>query len=415
MDAHAEHTRPDLRWQELASTSDARVVAERHRPRWVRELWFWLGQVVFWGLNLLLQSVIVWRLLAPTADLPGKRTLVLTRFATGMLSTLVLRSLYHRLGRAAWPIRQVVMAAVVLILLTASLELALFQTILDWVLGAEVIAQYSGLISFHLTLLYRVQALVIWSICYTGLLQASKVRNAEIRAVQAETALRTSELDRLEAQLQPHFLFNALTAVLACRHDPDAVTRVTTGLSEYLRFTLSRGANLEPLGRELEGLEHLLVVQRERFGGALACQIQCEPRARDVLVPSMLVSPLLDNALKYGAQTTTGPLTIAVDCRVERDTLLVTVSNSGTWIQPGSSGRLGTGLQNLRGRLDLLGLEQAQLQCLERDGVVQVRVTIPLERALSRGRVAEPDGHLHGLWMPTSAWASPQSKGGSRR
>ena len=218
--------------------------------------------------------------------------------------------------------------------------------------------------------------------------QVQKIRSVELKAAQAETSLRVSELDRLEAQLQPHFLFNALTAVLACRHDPDAVACVTTGLSEYLRFCLSRQANFEPLSQEIEGLEHFLVVQQVRFGASLDCQIRCSPEARSAVVPAMLVGPLLDNAFKYGAQTSPGKLSIEVDCCIENKELIVTVFNSGCWVEPGSMGRRGTGLENLMSRLELLGVEGAQLACRQSPQGVQVRVVVPSFRSASQQPLA---------------------------
>lgn len=88
--------------------------------------------------------------------------------------------------------------------------------------------------------------LIIVSSAFFGFFQANNARTAEVRAAQTETALWAIELDCLEAQFQRHFMFNALTAVLACRHNPDAVAHITTGLSKYLRFCLSCQANFEP-------------------------------------------------------------------------------------------------------------------------------------------------------------------------
>lgn len=76
---------------------------------------------------------------------------------------------------------------------------------------------------------YRVMVLGVGMLVFALGSQWQRVKSLELRTAEAEAALRTSELQRLEAQLHPHFLFNALTAVLACRHDPEAVASVAIG------------------------------------------------------------------------------------------------------------------------------------------------------------------------------------------
>lgn len=225
---------------------------------------------------------------------------------------------------------------------------------------------------------YRVVVLGIGALFFALGSQWRRMKSLELRAAEAEAALRTSELTRLEEQIQPHFLFNALTAVLACRHDPEAVASVTIGLSEHLRSCLSRQRTLEPLSRELDALNHYLTVQRARFGRRLDCRIDCTPEARGLLVPPVIVEPLLDNALKHGAVTSPDPLRIVVDCRKEGHTLVVTVDNSGSWIEPGSDGRHGTGLANLRKRLSLLEFHDATLESGPCAGQVRASLRLPL-------------------------------------
>lgn len=225
--------------------------------------------------------------------------------------------------------------------------------------------------------LYRMVVLGVGTLVFAVVAQWRRVRALELRAAEAEVALRTSELTRLEAQLQPHFLFNALTAVLACRHDPEAVARVTIGLSEHLRSCLARRPTLAPLGGEIDALEHYLAVQRARFGKQLECRIECSAEARNVSVPPVIIEPLLDNALKHGSRSSTDPLRIVIDGRIEGETLVVTVENSGAWIEPEVDGRTGIGLANLRKRLELLGVPEARLEIGPMAGGVRARLRLP--------------------------------------
>lgn len=249
--------------------------------------------------------------------------------------------------------------------------------LVDWCRGADAMTIIP---TSPYGISYRVVVLGGGMLVYALGSQWQRMKSLELRTAEAEAALRTSELQRLEAQLQPHFLFNALTAVLACRHDPEAVANVTIGLSEHLRFCLSRQGVLEPLSREIDALEHYLAVQRARFGKALDCRIECTEEAREALVPPVIVEPLLDNALKHGAITSPAPLRIVVDCRMEGSTLVVTVDNSGTWIEPGADGRHGTGLASLRRRLNLLDFQEASLESGPAGDGVRAILRLPLAR-----------------------------------
>jgi signal transduction histidine kinase len=247
--------------------------------------------------------------------------------------------------------------------------------LVDWCRGADAMAIIP---TSPYGISYRVMVLGVGMLLFALGSQWQRMKSLELRNAEAEAALRTSELQRLEAQLQPHFLFNALTAVLACRHDPEAVANVTIGLSEHLRFCLSRQGALEPLSREIDALEHYLAVQRARFGRRLDCRLDCTEEARKVLVPPAIVEPLLDNALKHGAITSPDPLRVVVDCRREGSALVVTVDNSGTWIEPGADGRRGTGLANLRKRLDLLDYPDAALESGPASEGVRASLRLPL-------------------------------------
>ena len=218
----------------------------------------------------------------------------------------------------------------------------------------------------------------LWSTLFFVLQQRADVRRTRRQATSALLALRTSELERLSQQIEPHFLFNALSAVLACRHDPDGVEAVTTALGDYLRFSLTRGTEPEPLGQELDAVEQLLSIHEARFRESLSCSVAASLAARRQLVPPLVLAPLLDNALKYGSQTSPLPRRVAVEAVVETERLVITVANSGRWIEPGATP--GTGLANLRRRLELLGIRY-QLNFHEADGLVTARLVLPAQVA----------------------------------
>ncbi|MFN9197550.1 MAG: sensor histidine kinase [Planctomycetaceae bacterium] len=355
---------------------------EADRP----ELRFWLAQLLFWGVVGLTHGFVLVPYLRPEAIVSEAWLVVIVRVVTGFLVSTGLSTVYRYLAQQTWPQRRLLARGVLVLFLAAFLEYLLFQGgLLLLVASHGPLSSHSYFPGMPLTVFHRIDILTVWSLLFIAFFQAERTKSAELRAAEAESILRTSELHRLEAQLQPHFLFNALTAILACRHNPDAVARVTSGLSEHLRYCLGRQGLLEPLGREIDALEQYLHVQRARFGPNLDCTIACTREAREVPIPPMLVAPLLDNALKHGPVSSPQPLRITVDCRVVAGMLQVSVTNTGDWIEPGSRGRIGTGLANLRRRLKLYHLEQAILTCETTSAGVQVRVTLPLSTLVAGG------------------------------
>jgi LytS/YehU family sensor histidine kinase len=177
--------------------------------------------------------------------------------------------------------------------------------------------------------------------------------------------------------MNPHFLFNALNCIVDARRDPDAVERVTQDLADYLRFSLRESRPLEPLSRELDALENYLGVQQSRFGDALVCTIDCEPEARSVPVPPMMIQPLLENAFRYGAQTSPKPLMVNVAAELADGWLTVSVVNTGAWVSPDSRRSPGSGLQTLRKRLGLLIGDEATVEVDTGQGSVSIRIRLP--------------------------------------
>lgn len=185
------------------------------------------------------------------------------------------------------------------------------------------------------------------------------------------------ELKALLGQVNPHFLFNALGSILAVSDDTRSVRELTLALSEYLRLSLQRRGDQEPLENELSALEGYLHVEKVRFEDRLQFLVNVDDESRRTLTPYALIQPLLENAIKYGQQTSVPPLRVRVEAHVTEGTLVLQVSNSGHWFPPTQSGTTGTGLANLRRRLDLLYQGMARLDIETEGGEVRVMVRLP--------------------------------------
>jgi len=340
-----------------------------------RELIFWTFQAVFWTWTVL-ALVAVNQIYQPNGG---------NSFATiaaRLLIGVFLSSCVHWLNcsrpvqRLGWKVRWMIAVAGSIVMVIVWLLLLSYG-----VVGAAL--QGAGPL-LYFPLFGRVFVAGAWLAVYLGLdaLQRAqqaerRMHGSELRAAQAEASARASELRHLEAQMNPHFLFNALNCVVAASRDHVAVERVTQDLADYLRFSLEPSQPLEPLSRELDALEKYLFIQQSRFGAGLICRIGCEPEARSVLVPPMMIQPLLENAFHYGAQTSQTPLTVSVTASRRAGELSVIVANSGAWVPPDSTRSIGSGIQTLRKRLGLLLGPAATAEVVCEEGWVKIVIRLP--------------------------------------
>jgi len=180
-------------------------------------------------------------------------------------------------------------------------------------------------------------------------------RAQALRTTELEAQLARSELAVLRAQLHPHFLFNALnTGVSLVRADrPEEGVRVLTHLGDLLR-QLVHGVEQEvPLREELGILESYLEIERARFGARLTIEVDVPPSLEDALVPSLVLQPLVENALRHGVGVRDAPGTVRIDARARDGTLQLRVRDDGAGLAsaPASGATPGVGIANTRARL----------------------------------------------------------------
>lgn len=183
-------------------------------------------------------------------------------------------------------------------------------------------------------------------------------RERELRAAHLETALATARLGALQGQLQPHFLFNALNTVASLiPGEPDKAEAVLARIGDLLRITLQEGnVAMVPLERELEFLERYLDIQRLRFADRLRVEMDVAEDARTGLVPTLLLQPLAENAIKHGIEPLPAGGTLRIGAVRDGEQLRITVHDTGVGITTsGTNGRdtagHGVGLANTRLRL----------------------------------------------------------------
>jgi two-component sensor histidine kinase len=181
-----------------------------------------------------------------------------------------------------------------------------------------------------------------------------KFRDREVRASQLEARLAEAQLRALRMQLQPHFLFNTLNSISSLMYsDLEAADSMMSRLADFLRLTLeSDGAQEVPLSRELEFVQRYLEIERIRFEERLAVDIAVEEAAQRALVPSLVLQPLVENALRHGIDRRPEGGRVCLAAARDGDRLRLSITNDG----PGggaaeASQRQRVGLANTRERL----------------------------------------------------------------
>src|SRR5258705_8007203 len=179
------------------------------------------------------------------------------------------------------------------------------------------------------------------------------------RATRLEMQLVQARLDALVGQLQPHFLFNKLHTISAfVLEDPKQANRMITRLSELLRqsFNRERGP-LVTLEEELELLDHYVAIQEARFGDRLRVTFRVDPRAASAVVPTLLLQPLVENAVRHGAAPNGGVAEVEIAATRAGDRLHLEVRDNGPGLAAGNGNGgagWGVGLTNTPGRLSEL-------------------------------------------------------------
>lgn len=176
-------------------------------------------------------------------------------------------------------------------------------------------------------------------------------RARELRAAQLEMELARAQVEALKMQLHPHFLFNTLNTVAGLmRDDPDAAELMLAKLAELLRRTLETADLQElPLAEELEFIEAYLTIQRLRYGDRLRVSIDVDAAVRQARVPSLILQPLVENAIGHGIAEKPGPGRVEIAARREGTELVITIVNDGPRLP--ATVREGYGLRNTRSRM----------------------------------------------------------------
>lgn len=277
--------------------------------------------------------------------------------AKGVLLTCGLRAFYRHLQHRDLPLPAIIFLAMVSALVVAklSLEISYWASLQGIALTADGAAAWMRTWE---AILHEFMVLMSWSALYLGIGYAMDLHLEKERLREALADAQHARTQMLRYQLNPHFLFNALTSLRASvAEDPVRAQGMINDLSGFLRYSLLGGSTDEvSIEREFGAIRHYLAIQKIRFEERLDYLVQLDPDIARLRLPAFLILPLVENAVKYGMRTSDGVATIQVRGKSQGKGCMLEVSNTGRWVADDASlpdlDRSGIGLNNLRQRLD---------------------------------------------------------------
>jgi signal transduction histidine kinase len=247
------------------------------------------------------------------------------------------------------------------------------HTLTTWSMTA-VGAAASQSVSFPTVALVTVTTSVLTTALFFAFRFYRDLRDAEAKRLEAERARSDAELRALRAQINPHFLFNTLNTIAALiRVRPSEAEGTTEDLADLFRYTLRASKHpTVPLADEWAATQRYLDIEQTRFRDRLRVSADLDPDVDDAQVPSLILQPLAENAVKHGVAVTNEPCCVRMCAQREGDTVTIAVHDTGPGFDTTDADAVlerGTGLANVRDRLQRTFGDAAALT-LHPNGVV---------------------------------------------
>ncbi len=344
--------------------------------------------LAFWtalGLLLAIQSYLLW----PKVTFAEAVYATMPRcYLWGLLAPFIFTIDHRILGRLTAARR--ILAHIPLAILFTSIAMALeyaIQRTFHVGFGPDAAGQFFLQNFFAHAMIY---AVIVGASVATGYAREARRREHEtaklaLHSAQLETHLAEARLRALQSQLNPHFLFNAFNSISAFTEtDPKTARRMMARLGALLRSSLDHAGRQEvTLAEELSFLEDYLTIERLRFEDRLTVRVSVEDGARDALVPSFVLQPLVENAIRHGTGALLRPGHVNVCARRMDARLGIEVEDDGIGLPEGwrLEDHAGIGLSNIARRLEeLYKSGYSFVVCAREAGGVRVCITLPYRR-----------------------------------
>jgi len=350
---------------------------------------FWRLQAIGWGGAMLLRTMSAIANSLPLASLVLVLIATITGFSISLVLSVVYRSLIARRALVTW-------GTTVLIL---PLAVALHAFIDAWVISLWRTEGDTGFAQLFLGVFYLDATLLgAWTALYYMVNFYLRVEEQNDQLIALESQATQAQLAMLRYQLNPHFLFNTLNSIstLVLLKQTEPANAMLSRLSSFLRYTLvNKPAARVTVAQEVETLKLYLDIERMRFEERLRTTFAIDPATETALLPSLLLQPLVENAIKYAVSQQEAGAEITIASQLIGPMLRITVSDTGPGLQSATTdNRLsgmtydggepvstGVGLSNIRDRLSQAYGENHRFETVEPiEGGFAVVIELPVER-----------------------------------
>lgn len=222
---------------------------------------------------------------------------------------------------------------------------------------------------------YILLALVYYLFIYT-----SKLNEKTMNELKLRDMVREGELDLLKSQINPHFLFNSLNSINSLiLSSPEQAQSMVVALSDYMRrTTFSARQKMISLRNEVENLKRYLSIEKHRFGDKLIYGFDIDEDALELMLPTMILQPLFENAIKHGVYESIDTVFIDVRVKLRNGIVVIEVSNNFEEDRSSAKKGIGVGLKNIRERIHLMYGDEAELTTKVGDGCFVAVLQMPL-------------------------------------
>ena len=243
-------------------------------------------------------------------------------------------------------------------------------------------------LSYYLrTFMNDMVRLLAWSLIYFIIKMRVDWKQLSERKVKAELHAKDLEIQMLRYQLNPHFLFNSLNSIRALTlKDIQRSREMISELSEFLRYTLtSKNNSTITLKQEIEAVKHFCVIEKIRFQDKLDISFSIDPATENMLLPPLILHPLVENAIKYGMETSQAILKVEINSYKKDGQFVLEIINTGRWIDKEERMRhqvagTNTGLENVKQILLNSYPDNHKFEIISNDGIVKIRITIEVSK-----------------------------------
>jgi signal transduction histidine kinase len=356
-------------------------------PGWPRFLPRWICYVAVWvALTLVFAPQLYW---SGYASWPAAFWLEGIHWLSwGIVAPLVFwlcRRLYS--GEHTWQrytIGLLLGAIVISILQPLLIESIQFGTsLLQWWLSMTDSPPRSFLPGLHMAVVkiagYNLPFYVVLVLAWHAMTYYCELRERQVQSMQLESLLHQAQLQTLRSQLNPHFLFNALHSIAELVHaNPKLAEQLILRLGELLRQVLRSSTEQEvALADELDFIKSYVEIERMRLGDRLQVNWEIAPEALQTKVPSLILQPLVENAILHGVAPIAKPGALTIRATRDDQSLYLQVRDTGPGLPEETKRRLGIGISNTQARLHRLYGPKQRFELLNDHGLV-VNIHIPL-------------------------------------